>query len=249
MSAAASRWIRRLARFAALTLEEQRVLEEVASNSVFRHASHENVAKAGDPADRLLVVLEGLVYRYRLLPDGRRQILAYLLAGDMCDPRELLIPQVGESMCALGPAEIAMLSVNVVQRLERHPSIALAMARYSVMQQSITREWLINVGQRTAFERLGHLICELYVRLEAVGLTQDHMFDLPLTQAELGDTLALSAVHVNRTLMELRRLKLVTFQNRQVVIHDYAALQAAASFDPAYLVTQEKLRVSAENLA
>ena len=114
------------------------------------------------------------------------------------------------------------------------------MARYSLMQQAVTRQWLVNVGHRTAFERLGHLLCEIYMRLEAVGLTREYAFELPLTQAELGDTLALSAVHVNRTLMELRRLKLVTFQNRQVMIHDYHALQAAAGFDPFYLLSNEK---------
>ncbi len=118
-----------------------------------------------------------------------------------------------------------------MQRLDQFPNITQAMARYASTQQAISREWLVNVGHRTASERLGHLICELYIRLEAVGLTRDQAFELPLTQAELGDTLALSAVHVNRTLMELRRLKLVTFQNRQVVIHDFAALRIAAGFD------------------
>ena len=108
------------------------------------------------------------------------------------------------------------------------------------MQAAITREWLVNVGHRTAFERIGHLVCEMFTRLESVGLTHEHAFELPLTQAELGDTLALSAVHVNRTLMELRRLKLVTFQNRQVVIHDFNALQSAAGFDPSYLHFNER---------
>ena len=249
MNLPASRWVRRLAHFAALTLEEQRVLEELSATAGFRYASHQNITKAGDPADRMLVVLEGLVYRYRLLADGRRQILGYLFAGDMCDPRELLVPQVSESMCALGPAEIALLPVNAAQRLERHANISLAMARHAFMQQSIMREWVINVGQRTAYERLSHLICEIYTRLACVGLTRDFSFDLPLTQAELGDTLALSAVHVNRTLMELRRLKLVTFQNRHVVIHDFAALKVAAGFDPAYLTSHEKSRHPVENLA
>jgi CRP-like cAMP-binding protein len=139
------------------------------------------------------------------------------------------------------PSEIATLTLRQVQRLERLPNLALAMARFAMTQQAIMREWLVNVGHRTAFERLAHLICEIYVRLEAVGLTREHAFELPLTQAELGDTLALSAVHVNRTLMELRRLQLVTFQNRQVVIHDYPALAAAAGFDPTYLSRNERV--------
>jgi CRP-like cAMP-binding protein len=104
------------------------------------------------------------------------------------------------------------------------------------MKQAIAREWLVNVGNRTAFERVSHLFCEIHERLKIVGLTAENSFELPLTQAELADTLALSAVHVNRTLMELRRLKLVTFQNRHAIIHDYPGLMTAAGFDPAYLV-------------
>lgn len=239
MSSAAYRWIRRLSRFATFTPEEQRALEE-ASSLTRRCAVGDDLVKAGDPADRLYVVLEGLACQQKLLPDGRRQILAYLFAGDMCDPRQLLQNQADYSMCVNWPSEVATLTLTQIQRLERHPNLALAMARFAMMQQAIAREWLVNVGHRTAFERLGHLLCEIYVRLDAVGLTREHAFELPLTQAELGDTLALSAVHVNRTLMELRRLKLVTFQNRQVVIHDYPALAAAAGFDPSYLSRNEK---------
>jgi CRP-like cAMP-binding protein len=239
MSSAAYRWIRRLARFATFTPEEHRVLEEVSAVSR-RCAVSDDLAKAGDPAERVVVILEGLACRHKLLPDGRRQILAYLFPGDMGDPRQVLQARVDYSMCVLWPTEVSMLPAASIQRMERYPNISIAMARYSLMQQAVTREWLVNVGHRTAFERLGHLLCEIYVRLEAVGLTREYAFELPLTQAELGDTLALSAVHVNRTLMELRRLKLVTFQNRQVVIHDYHALQAAAGFDPAYLLSNEK---------
>ena len=240
MSSAAYRWIRRLARFATFTPDEQRLLEE-ASATTRRFAVGDDPQKLGDPSDRVFVVLEGLACRHKLLPDGRRQIIAYLFAGDMGDPRQLLQPHVDCSMCILWPSEVSMLTLPVIQRLDQHPNIAQAMARYQLTQQSIMREWLVNVGHRTAFERLGHLVCEIFVRLEAVGLTREHAFELPLTQAELGDTLALSAVHVNRTLMEMRRLKLMTFQNRQVVIHDLPALQAAAGFDPAYLTASEKM--------
>jgi CRP-like cAMP-binding protein len=227
-------WVRRLACSASLTLEDQRVLEEIGAGARLC-AAHESLAKAGDPADRLFVVLNGIASRFKLLPDGRRQILAYLLPGDMCDSRQLLQSQFDHSICTQIPSEVATLSAGTVQRLERYPNIALAMSRYAVTQQAIAREWLVNVGHRTAFERIGHLICEIFTRLEAVGLTQDYAFELPLTQAELGDTLALSSVHVNRTLMELRRLKLVTFQNRQIRIHDFTALRAASGFESAYL--------------
>lgn len=238
MSSAAYRWVRRLARFATLGPDEQRALEEVTAVTR-RCAVNDDLQKIGDPTDRVFVILEGLMCQQKLLADGRRQIVGYLFAGDMCDPRQVMQQHLDYSTCILWPSEVATLTGNALQKLERHANVALALTRYSLMQQCILREWLVNVGHRTAFERVGHLLCEIYTRLEAVGLTRDHAFELPLTQAELGDTLALSTVHVNRTLMELRRLKLVTFQNRNVVIHDFPALQAATGFDPAYLVGNE----------
>ena len=244
MSPHASRWIRRLARLTSLTLEEQRLLTELAA-SARQFPSNDGLVKAGDPADRVFVMLDGLACRYKLLPDGRRQILAYLFAGDMSDPRQLLLNFADCSMCVLRPSEIAILTAASMQRLERHPNIVLAFSRYALMQQAIADEWLVNVGHRTAFERVSHLLCETCTRLEAVGLTQDHSFELALTQAELGDTLALSAVHVNRTLMELRRLKLVTFQNRRVQIHDYHGLRSAAGFDVQYLRANEETQARA----
>jgi CRP-like cAMP-binding protein len=230
----ASAWARRLASLAHLTSDELQLLDQL-SISARHFATHDDLAKTGDAADRVHVVLDGLVGEFKLLSDGRRQILGYLFAGDMTDPRHLLQARWDHPLCILWPARIASLNTEAVQRLERSPNIASAFARYALMKQSIAREWLVNVGNRTAFERLSHLLCETYERLKAVGLTAEHSFELPLTQAELADTLALSAVHVNRTLMELRRLKLITFQNRHAIIHDYSGLMTAAGFDSAYL--------------
>jgi CRP-like cAMP-binding protein len=230
----AAPWIQRLSGLGGLQPAEQALLEQ-AAQSPRLYAAQEGLAKSGDAAEHVFVVLDGLACEFKLLPDGRRQMLAFLLAGDMTDARQLLMPRWDHSLCVLWPGRIAALPLDTVRRLESHAGIARALGRYSLMKQAIAREWLVNVGHRTAFERLSHLLCEIYVRLNAVGLAHDFTFELPLTQAEIGDTLALSAVHVNRTLMELRRLKIITFQNRQASIHDYAALSAAAGFDPRYL--------------
>lgn len=230
----ASAWTRRLTYSTALSPAEQHVLEEVGAG-MRTTGAHEALAKAGDPADRLFVVLKGLVCRFKLLPDGQRQILGFLLPGDMCDARELLMTNFDHSISALMPSDVVTLDAAMVQRLERYPNILLAMSRHASTNLAIGREWLVNLGHRTALERIGHLICELFTRFETVGLTQERAFELTLTQSELGDTLALSSVHVNRTLMELRRLKLVTFQNRQVRIHDFAGLRLVSGFDADYL--------------
>ena len=119
--------------------------------------------------------------------------------------------------------------------MDAHPTLARAVWWSSFVEESIAREWIVNVGYRSAFERLSHLFCELYVRLERIGLAQNFACKLPIRQSEIADTLALSAVHVNRTLMELRRSGLLSLNNRRLVIHDLPRLQAAAGFDPAYL--------------
>ena len=128
-----------------------------------------------------------------------------------------------------------MAQESVSEMMARYPRITRALWWTTLVEESVTREWIVNVGQRSAFERLAHLFCEIFARLRAVGLTHENRCELPLTQIELADTLALSAVHVNRTLMEMRRARLVTFQNRQLVIHDLVALEGAAGFNPNYL--------------
>jgi CRP-like cAMP-binding protein len=118
---------------------------------------------------------------------------------------------------------------------EKYPRLTRALWWATMVEESIARDWLINVGQRTALERLAHLLCELYTRLTAVGLAENGSCELPLTQSELADALALSTVHVNRTIRELRHAQLVSIQGRSLVIHDFKALQEVAMFDANYL--------------
>ena len=97
------------------------------------------------------------------------------------------------------------------------------------------REWILNVGRREAYGRMAHLLCEFYVRLKAVGLTNGHAYEMPFTQAELADATGLSTVHVNRTLQELRHDGLIKTQAGKVIIEDWDGLRAAGEFDPTYL--------------
>jgi CRP-like cAMP-binding protein len=234
MSGITSRLARRLEQYVPLPPGEKQVLEAVARD-VRRFDSRSHMAKSGLPVEGIFAVVEGFACRYKLLPDGRRQIMAFLLPGDLCETRTFALPRLDHSICALSPVDAALLSSDAVQRLESLPAMRQALACNSLVQQSISREWLINIGHRTSFERLSHLLCEIFVRLHAVGLTQNYTYEVPLTQTEIADTLALSAVHVNRTLMELRRSGILSFHSRRLVIHDYPALRLAAGFDPGYL--------------
>jgi CRP-like cAMP-binding protein len=233
-----SRLARRLERYSPLSPAEKQSLETVARD-VRRFDARSHMAKSGTPVDGIFAIIEGFACRYKLLPDGRRQILAFLLPGDLCDTRSFVLATRDHSLCALSPVDAAYLSREAVQRLEELPGLNHALACNSLVQQSIAREWLVNIGHRTSFERLSHLLCEIFVRLDVVGLAREYTCEVPLTQTEIADTLALSAVHVNRTLMELRRAGILSFHNRQLVIHDYTALREAAGFEPSYLQLEQ----------
>lgn len=224
----------RLGRYALLRPEDKRALEAEALN-IRRFGPRDNLARQGERVERIFIIVEGFACRYKLLPDGRKQIIAFMLPGDLCDTRTFSLPVMDHSIAALSTVDAVVLTAAAVRRLEAVPGLAQVLARNSIVHQSIAHEWMINIGHRTSFERLGHLLCELFERLHAVGLVCADSCEVPLTQPDLADTLALSAVHVNRTLMELRRSGLVSFQSKQLVIHDYASLQRAAGFDPEYL--------------
>jgi CRP-like cAMP-binding protein len=116
-----------------------------------------------------------------------------------------------------------------------HPRIASALWRDTLVDASIFREWIVNIGSRDGRSRIAHLLCELFLKLQAVGLTKDFSFDLPLTQVEIGDATGLSAVHVNRTLMQLRADGLINLARTKCAIPDFERLQDAAMFDASYL--------------
>lgn len=234
--------IRKLENFARLAeLERDAVLDAI--GPALRFGARENIIAEGSSAggipllpDGLVCVLEGLICRYKLLPDGRRQILAYIVPGDLCDLRLFILKQMDHGIATLAPASVAVISrERILELTNTYPAVTRAFWWAALVEEATTREWLVNVGQRTAFERLAHFICEMFYRLRAVDLADEERCELPLTQAELADTLGLSTVHVNRTLQDLRRAGFITLRGKNLVIHDLAALQRAAMFSPSYL--------------
>ena len=235
MESNAARLIRKLEHCVPLGPEEKRALEEACA-SVQRFAARDDLLKEGDPSPAVHLILDGYACRYKLLSDGRRQIVGYFLPGDLCDVRVCILKRMDHSIGTLSAVKTAVLSrEHVLALMDRHPRLARAFWWVTLVEESITREWVVNVGHRTAFERAAHLFCEVFTRLHSVGLTTENSCELPVTQTELADALALSAVHVNRVLMEMRHTGLVTFRAQRLTIHDHDALRSVAGFNPAYL--------------
>jgi CRP-like cAMP-binding protein len=201
-----------------------------------RFAPHEQFVRDGAHCTNVFVVLNGFACRYKLLADGRRQIVGFVLPGDLCCIRAVLLGRMDHSICALQDVVARPIPVQDLQQiLERFPRLARAFWGTMTVEDSIAREWVVNVGARSAFERVAHLCCEMYWRLDAAGLARANRCDLPLTQVEMGDALALSSVHVNRMLMAMRRANLLRLQRGQLEMLDRRALEEAAGFDPGYM--------------
>ena len=146
-----------------------------------------------------------------------------------------ILREMDHSIAAVSPCKLVDIPREMILRLAERPAIARALWWASLVDEAILREWLVNMGRRPAEERLAHLMCELLMRLRAVGLADGGRYELPMTQADLGDTLGLSTVHVNRVLQALRAKDLVELKSRTLVLLDPDRLMDFAGFNPNYL--------------
>jgi CRP-like cAMP-binding protein len=205
------------------------------SGEEIRFAAGADLVREGARPDTSMLVVDGFTTRYRDAADGSRQITAIHIPGDFVDLHSLLLREMDHSVGALSPCrDVRFPHVKLRALTETHPHLTRLLWLMTLIDASIHREWLAAAAQ-PAPEQIAHLICELYVRLEITGLITDHSFPLPLTQTELGEALGLSAVHVNRSLQQLRSEGLFTWQNQVVTILDWEALQRRAAFDSRYL--------------
>ncbi|GGD28766.1 Crp/Fnr family transcriptional regulator [Aureimonas glaciei] len=231
----ANPFIRKLDGFEKIHDEDRDWLISMTRNVVEVEANRDLI-REGDNPEIVHLVLEGLAVRYKSTLEGRRHIFAYMIPGDFCDLHVALLRRMDHSIATVTPCRVVKLPPAVIiEMTERRPSLARALWMCSLVDEATLREWLVNIGQRSASQRIAHLFCELHVRMKAVGLTTDGGFELPLTQEEIADTMGLSNVHVNRSLKELRYANLVTLKNEMIAIPNVDVLKRYSSFDPSYL--------------
>jgi CRP-like cAMP-binding protein len=227
--------LRKLSNFTKLSDEESNAVN-ASCMDVREFSAHEDVISQGDRTGGVKLLLDGFACRYKVLEDGRRQIVAYFVPGDLCDLRVFILKRMDHSIGAVVASKVATISPdNILKLTHNYPTLTRALWWSTLVEEAIAREWIVNVGQRNALERMAHLFCELLYRFRAVGLNQGNSCTLPLTQVELAETLGLSSVHVNRTLQELRRRKLITFEGGTLAIQELDALKELSFFNPDYL--------------
>jgi len=195
-----------------------------------------DILREGSNTTESCLMLSGFAGRYKVVAGGRRQIVSLHLPGDMPDFTSVYLQTLDHSLVALTQARVGFITHEALRSVMRqNPNVAEALLCSAFIDGSIYREWIANVGRRTAIERIAHVICETFTRMRALGLAKQATFELPLTQGELGDVTGLSSVHVNRTLKELRSRGLIETNGKIHAILDWDLLQEAADFDPAYL--------------
>jgi CRP-like cAMP-binding protein len=196
----------------------------------------QDIVREGDKPSQCCLVVEGFQCRYKMLPDGERQILSFHVPGDMPDLQSLFLQTMDHSLGTLVPNKVGFIQHEPLRELVRQqPGIAGRLWRETLIDGAVFREWITNLGSRDAYTRIAHLLCELFIRLEAVGLTKGTSFECPITQTEIADATGLSTVHVNRSVQQMRGDGLIIWDKGICNIPNLDALQDAAMFDATYL--------------
>jgi CRP-like cAMP-binding protein len=225
-----------------ITAEEEQALRGMMSE-VREVRADKTVIRAGEELSFSVMLLEGLLCRYKDLRDGTRQISELHVLGDYADLHSFTLKRLDHSVMALTPCRIALAPHDRIERvMTEHPHLARMFWFMTNLDAAIHREWVLSLGRRSALSRTAHLFCELRVRLGVVGLADETGYDLALTQVDLAECVGLTSVHVNRTLKELRERGLVEFRGGRVAIRDLKGLERVAEFDPAYLYLEKRPR-------
>ena len=227
--------VRKLEHGARLTTDEKNLLVGLVAGAE-QVPGHADLISEGDAPDFVHGVLEGFACRYKLLADGGRQIMAWLVPGDFCDLHVSILGEMDHSIATLTPSTICYLPRNGLDALTvGHPGLTHALWWATLVDEAVLREWLVSMGRRAAPQRIAHMFCEVHARLDAVGLAPAGLMDFPLSQTDLADSAGLSSVHVNRVVQQLRDERLIAWRGRILQVIDAPALAAFADFNPNYL--------------
>lgn len=204
---------------------------------VKRVERHHYVVREHDIATHSCLMLSGYSVRSKVVATGGRQIVAVQMKGEMVDLQNSLLEKADHSVQMLTSSKVAMIPREEVLKLAaERPTVARAMWIDTLVDGSIFREWVVNVGRRDARTRIAHLLCEFALRLKVAGLGEEKNYELPMTQEQLGDATGLTSVHVNRTIKVLERQGLIERTDpRSIRIGDWRKLADVGDFDSNYL--------------
>jgi CRP-like cAMP-binding protein len=199
------------------------------------------IAREGEKTTHSSLLISGFAMRHKIVAEGERQIVGIHMKGDMIDLQNALLRVADHSVQMLTDAEVALIPHGAIKQLAlQRPVVGMAMWFDTLVDSSVFREWVANVGRRDARTRIAHLLCEFSLRLKVAGLGEATDYELPMTQEHIGDCTGLTSVHVNRMLKLLERENLIIRRtSRSVTIGDWKRLAKEGDFDSTYLHLRE----------
>lgn len=222
--------------------QEKRILDDLPWR-VRQFSSGEAIVHRGSEQEESCLLMKGFAARSEGMAEGTRQFTAIHLPGDFLDLHSLLLKVIDHDVVALRACIVGFVSHECLKRLsETAPHLARLLWMSTTIDGAIQRAWIVSMGRRSSKGQLAHLICELFVRMQVVGLDAGDSFEFPITQAELADMMGISTVHANRTLQELRAENLISWEHHVVTVLDWDRLRQAAEFDPTYLNLERRPR-------
>ncbi|WP_296766488.1 Crp/Fnr family transcriptional regulator [Sediminimonas sp.] len=226
---------RKLSAFVALSDTDEETLARLYRRRRTFQAGHEMIHE-GQTKASAFILFDGWASSYKMLPDGERQIIDFPVPGDFLGLRSILFRTADHSVEAVTDIEVSeVLESDILDAFSTAPRLATAVLWAAARDEAMIVEHLVDLGRRTAEERMAHFLLELGARLQLVGMADKTGFECPLTQYHLADALGLSAVHVNRVLRKLREDGILTFQKGHVILDDFARIRELAAFDTTYL--------------
>jgi CRP-like cAMP-binding protein len=244
MVAMANHFVQKLRNLAELSSADTAAIAALTSQPR-NYASKQDMIREGDQPGPVFVILKGWACRYKILPSGTRQIMAFLLPGDACDLHIGMLAEMDHNLQALTPCEVALIPGDRMELLlDDHPAVARAMYKSQLIDEGILRAWIVSMGRRNSVERVAHLMCELFLRSFSINSGGEVAF--PISQIVVADALGMTPVHVNRILKELRIAGAMTLRRGNLQIKDAVKLVQIAGFDENYLHRRKAATFSRE---
>jgi CRP-like cAMP-binding protein len=218
------------------TCELTRMLACIPGTRITKVAKTREIVIAGKPYQWFYANRDGWLFRYKILHNGGRQIVDFVLPGDIFAVQACLFKGSLYSIATITPASLSLIPFGSIDQVfELNPRLSKALFWSAACEAARLAEHLTDAGRRSAYERLSHLILELFVRLKIVGLVDGMSFRMPLTQELIADALGLTPIHINRTIRSLREDKLIAVEGKRVIILDFEALSLLSDFETSYL--------------
>jgi CRP-like cAMP-binding protein len=228
--------VRKLSGWGALDADDRDAILNLPHRTMLiKRLSH--VVKERETVSQSCLLLSGFAIRHKIVATGGRQIVSIHMKGDLVDLQNSFLGTADHSVQVLTDCKVALIPASALKALAfDRPRVGMALWIDTLVDASIFREWIANVGRRDAITRVAHLLCEFSLRLEVAGLGEATNYELPLTQEQIGDATGLTSVHVNRTLKALEGEKLIERRSsRSLIIGDWRKLAHAGDFDRTYL--------------